>query len=292
MKATTFQIMLMIPPPYFVGSKTAEVLENLSCLTKNLYSWFLNNQIITNDDKCHLILSSLEEDAAMQIKESRIKCSKVKKLLGIHIDYKLKFDTHVDTILRKAHRKLTALSRITNYIELPKRCILMNASFKIQFNYCSIIWMFRSRSLNNKINRLHERCLGIVYNNKHSNFEKLLNKDNFVSLHDNNVHALATELYKKTSKIASKVFKLRVVVIVVVRVVLVVIYHVLRSFLQIQFIVFVTELNQIRIWDLRFGSKYLHKLKIRNIVMNLKKKSKNGNALNVSIEFVGHLYLI
>ena len=33
-----------------------------------------------NDDKCHLILSSSEEDAAIQIEESSIMCSKVKKL--------------------------------------------------------------------------------------------------------------------------------------------------------------------------------------------------------------------
>ena len=63
-------------------------------------------------------MSSPEEDAAIEIKESRIKCSKLKKLLGIHIDYKLKFDTHVDTICKKAHRKHTAFSRIKNYMEL------------------------------------------------------------------------------------------------------------------------------------------------------------------------------
>ena len=115
--------------PYFVGGTTAEVLENLFCFTKKLFYWFGNNQIKANDDKCHRILSSYEEDAAIQIEESRIKCSKLKKLLGIHIDYKLKFDTHVDTICKEAHRKLTVLSRITNYMELPKRCILFNVFF-------------------------------------------------------------------------------------------------------------------------------------------------------------------
>ena len=93
-------------------------------------------------------------------------------MLGIHIDCKLKFDTHVDTISKKAHRKLTAVSRITNYIELPKRCILIT-----RFNYCPIIWMFHSCTLNNMINRLHERCLRIIYHDKHSNFEELLNKE-------------------------------------------------------------------------------------------------------------------
>ena len=50
--------------------------------------------------------------------------------------------------------------------------------------------MFHSGSLNNKINRLHERCLRIIYNDKSSNFEEILNKDNSVSIHYNNVHAL------------------------------------------------------------------------------------------------------
>ena len=79
-----------------------------------MLSWFENIKMIANDDKCHLILSYPEEDAAIQIEESRIKCSKVKKLLGVHIDYQLKFDTRIDTISKKANRNLKALSRITN----------------------------------------------------------------------------------------------------------------------------------------------------------------------------------
>ena len=73
--------------------------------------------------------------------------------------------------------------------------------------------MFHSRSLNSKINRLYDRCLRIIYNYKHSNFEKLLNKDNSVSIHYNNIYALAIELYKirndMSPKIMSEVFKLR-----------------------------------------------------------------------------------
>ena len=62
--------------------------------------------------------------------------------------------------------------------------------------------MFYSCSLNNKINRLHERCLRIIYNDKRSNFYTL-----------NNITALAIELYKvandMSSEIMSEVFKLR-----------------------------------------------------------------------------------
>ena len=183
--------------PYSVGSTTTEVLENLPGITKKLVT-FANNQMKANDDKCHLILSSPDDSAVIQIENSTIKCSKVKKLFGVDIDYKLKFDIYVETICKIAHRKLSALSRITNYMELPKRCILMNAFFKVQFNYCPIIRMFHSRCLNNKINRLHERCIKMIYNDKISNFEELLNKDKSVSIHHNNIHALAIEMYNIT----------------------------------------------------------------------------------------------
>ena len=79
--------------PYFVNSTTTKVLSNLFDLTKKLFSWFAKNQMNTNDDKCHLILSSPDDGTAIQIENSTIKCSKIKKLFGIHSYYKLKFDT-------------------------------------------------------------------------------------------------------------------------------------------------------------------------------------------------------
>ena len=73
--------------------------------------------------------------------------------------------------------------------------------------------MFYIHSLNNKIKGLHERCLTIIHNGKHSNFEKLLNKDNYVSMRYNNIHTLAVELYKVAydmfPEITSEVLKLR-----------------------------------------------------------------------------------
>ena len=65
-----------------------------------------------------------------------------------------------------------------------------------QFNYCPIIWMFHSRSLNNKINHIHERALRVVYNDYRSSFAELLTKDKSVSIHHRNIQQLATEIFK------------------------------------------------------------------------------------------------
>ena len=165
-----------------------------------------------NHGKCHLLLST-QEDANIQIENSIINCSRSQKLLVVVLENKLKYDKHIENICQKANRKLNAVATVTNYMELPKRCILMTAFFKAQFSYCPIVSMFHSRSLNNKINRLHERCLRIIYNDKRSSFEELLVKDNSVSVHHNNIHTLAIEMYKVVNgtspEIMNDVFKVR-----------------------------------------------------------------------------------
>ena len=56
--------------------------------------------------------------------------------------------------------------------------------------------MFHNRTLNNKINKLHERALRIVYKNDELSFQELLDKDNSLTIHDRNLQRLAIEMYK------------------------------------------------------------------------------------------------
>ena len=49
---------------------------------------------------------------------------------------------------------------------------------------------------NNKTNRLHERCLLIVYNDKQPLFNELLEKDGPVSTHIRNKQILVTDIHK------------------------------------------------------------------------------------------------
>ena len=122
------------------------------------------------------------------------------------------FDCHVSDMCKKANRKIHALARIAPFININKRRILMNSFFRSQFNYCPLIWMCHSRTNNRKINRLHERCLRIIYG-KQSSFIKLLEKDNFVSIHQRNLQILAIEMFKVSNGLSpvlmNDIFKLR-----------------------------------------------------------------------------------
>ena len=89
--------------------------------------------------------------------------SSTDKFLGIQIVSDLTFDKHVSSICNKVAKKINVLSLLVNYMSLDKRRMVMKAFIESQFSYCPLIWMFHSRTLNNKINRLHERALRIVY---------------------------------------------------------------------------------------------------------------------------------
>ena len=65
--------------------------------------------------------------------------------------------------------------------------------------------MFRSRNLNNKINRIHERALRLAYQNNLS-FSKLLDLDNSVIVQQKNL-ILVTKIYKVKNGIAPEIMK-------------------------------------------------------------------------------------
>ena len=62
--------------------------------------------------------------------------------------------------------------------------------------------MCHSHANNGKINRLHERCLRVIYFDKQSSFETLLGKDGSVSVHNQNLQILATEMCKIKNDLA------------------------------------------------------------------------------------------
>ena len=73
---------------------------------------------------------------------------------------------------------------------------LIKAFIEYQFNYCPLTGMFHSRIMSNKINRIHERGLRLVYSDYVSSFDELLKKDRSFSIHHWNIQSLAIELYK------------------------------------------------------------------------------------------------
>ena len=89
----------------------------------------------------------------------------------------LKFENHIKGLCLKVGKKINVLCHIYSSMSLEKRRTLMKAFIESQFNYCPLIWMLRSRTLNNKINHIHEKVLRPLYSEYNSSFYELLGKD-------------------------------------------------------------------------------------------------------------------
>ena len=66
---------------------------------------------------------------SIKVKDYIIKNSDNEKLLGVTVDTNLNFNCHLENILKKAGKKVHAIARITPYMGIPKKKLLMNAFF-------------------------------------------------------------------------------------------------------------------------------------------------------------------
>ena len=90
-------------------NNTILVAENLTNFTQKIFVWFASNQIKVYPGKC---------------------CQAQKRKQTTN-NNKLKFELHIENICQKANRKLNALARWTNYTELPKRRMFINAFLRV-----------------------------------------------------------------------------------------------------------------------------------------------------------------
>ena len=108
----------------------------------------------------------------------------------------MSFTEPVVDLCSKVSQKLHALSRVAQFMRTEQRLVIMKAFIDSQFGYCPLVWMFYSRKLNNRINKIHERSLCFVYDDNFSSFEELLNKD------ERNIQTFVIELYKVINRIS------------------------------------------------------------------------------------------
>ena len=105
---------------------------------------------------------------------------------------------------KRVGKKFHALARIIKCMSTNKAQLLMRSFIMSQFSYCPLIWMCHSRKIN-QINKLHERALRLVYNDKSSSFRELLERHNSVTIHERNIQVLLTEIFKVKSGVAPEI---------------------------------------------------------------------------------------
>ena len=90
-----------------------------------------------NADKCHLLLSTKEKLKA-HISNYTIMNIDKEKLLAVTIDNHLKMEPHIKNLCIKASQKLYILFRVSLYMSLNQRRMIMQSFIISQFGYCPL----------------------------------------------------------------------------------------------------------------------------------------------------------
>ena len=102
--------------PFACSQNLAELVKKLEENSDLGINCFQNNYMKLNTDTCHLLKSgSKYEHFWSQIGKDKVWEDNEVKPLGITIDSRLKFNTHINNNCTKANQKLSVLSRIRNF---------------------------------------------------------------------------------------------------------------------------------------------------------------------------------
>ena len=125
-----------------------------------------------------------------------IKSEETVKLLGVTLDNKLNFDTHISNLCKKAATQLNVLKRLRSFIGFEQKKVLVQSFFYSNFNYCPLVWYFSSVKSLHKIEKLQERALRFLYIDSKSSYNDLLQKSGRCTMQVSRQRTLCIEIHE------------------------------------------------------------------------------------------------
>ena len=105
------------------------------------------------------------------------------KLHDMVIDKDLIFQSDTKSVIKTVNQKLSSLMRVTSFKTDLNKKVVFNYFIKCQFIYPPLLRMFSTRTVNHRINRVHERELRALLNDKTSTVTEMLSKINDTTIH-------------------------------------------------------------------------------------------------------------
>ena len=184
--------------------------ENLEMLQKHLQDdsnkavkWFGNNQTTANPDKFQSIVLSRRnvETFDISVDDHTISRDNTLKMLGVTLDGKLNFKAHICNICQTASCQINALKWISKFLNEQCRMNVYKSFINANFNYCPMVWMFCGKTNLNKLEKLQERALAVVYGDNSLDYDDMLQRSGQLRIRINLIRLVAIEMFKCTKGI-------------------------------------------------------------------------------------------
>ena len=117
------------------------------------------------------------------------------------IDCNLNFSDHINSVTKKASQRIGVLMRLKNLIPTAAKLQLYKAAILPHLTYCHLTWHFCRESDRRKLERIQERGLRAIFNDKQSGYEELLVKANLPLLYNRRIQDVLILMYKVKFKL-------------------------------------------------------------------------------------------
>ncbi len=114
--------------------------------TKSAITLYKNNQMHANATKFNYMHTSIYTEIYFQCEYINIKYEDMVQMLGISIDKKLKFTSHVTEVIRKYAYQLKALMRKSKILSTKTKMFIYHADIEANLNYCPLIWINKNKT--------------------------------------------------------------------------------------------------------------------------------------------------
>ena len=168
------------------ADKVDDAINKINKDLENIYCWLNTNklQLNVNKTKCMIISSAPVRTLQYVIINNEIieRVDSI-KYLGVNIDQRLSFSTHVSSIVKTVSAKINLLSRLRYKINKWSAEIIYTSMIKPHFEYCSTILYLCKDSDIQKLQVLQNRAMRIILKcHKRTHKTEMRNKLNWLSV--------------------------------------------------------------------------------------------------------------
>ena len=163
----------------------------------NLHEWSQVWLIGFNSDKCkHMHIGSRDYVFTYDLNGAPLDYTEVEKDIGVHIDDKLSFDTHIAKKCKKANSMFALIRRTFKFLNIDMFLPLYKAIVRSHLDSCSAVWSPYEVKHINAIERVQRRATKQIPGFKDLSYEQRLRKLKLPTLLYRRVRGDLIEVFK------------------------------------------------------------------------------------------------
>lgn len=184
-----------------------------SCLNQdleNVYNWLKANKLTLNMTKTEFMLigsrqrlCTLTGSPTLSINDTPVRQVTTAKSLGVTIDDKLVWNSHIEKLTKKVASGIGAIKRVRHLVPQATLHLIYRSLVQPHFDYCNIVWGNCGVTLNERLQKLQNRAARVLtFSNYDADASPLLEQLGWKSLSCQQQSQRATMVFKSLHGLA------------------------------------------------------------------------------------------